>query len=158
MAQNNHTFVDILKIDIGGAEFDALDALIDAYPSASSSPWFSDINRGGGRAASGLPFGQLLLEIHVRDNEPWDDFPRFLLWWEKLEQAGLRPFRSEANLAYIKWSRGARPDVIAVSTLIYFICLFFPIRGCSTRSSTSVVHMNSYPTVTWGDVDVSNPL
>jgi len=119
MAQNNHTFIDILKIDIEGAEFDALEALIDAYPSASSSPGLS--NKGtDGRSGGGLPFGQLQLEVHVRDM-PWTYFPRFLLWWEKLEKAGLRPFWTEPNLVYVNIVRGVRPDLAEYS--------FINIRG-----------------------------
>lgn len=119
MAQNNHTFIDILKIDIEGAEFDALESLIDAYPSASSSSWFSDTKGKGGRAGNGLPFGQLQLEVHVRDNSPWTYFPRFLLWWEKLEKAGLRPFWTEPNLVYVNLVRGVRPDLAEVSRYLF---------------------------------------
>jgi hypothetical protein len=115
MAQNNHTFIDILKIDIEGGEFEALEALIDAYPSASSSSWFSDKSQQG-RAGGGLPFGQLQLEVHVRDNMAWTYFPKFLLWWEKLEKAGLRPFWTEPNLVYVNLVRGVRPDLAEVIT------------------------------------------
>ena len=118
MAQNNHSFIDILKIDIEGAEFEIVEALIDVYPFASSTSWFSDKGRSG-RAGGGLPFGQLQLEIHVRDNIPWTYFPRFLLWWEKLEKAGLRPFWTEPNLVYINLVRGVRPDVVEVSALCF---------------------------------------
>jgi len=120
MAQNNHTFIDILKIDIEGAEFEALEALINAYPSASSSSWLSGKGKSG-RAGGGLPFGQLQLEVHVRDYLPWTYFPKFLLWWEKLEEAGLRPFSTEPNLVYINLVRGVRPDLAEYS--------FINIRG-----------------------------
>lgn len=95
MAQNNHTFIDILKIDIEGAEFATLDTLIDAY---GSDP---------------LPFGQLQLEIHARDSE-YATFPRYLEWWTKLERAGLRPFWTEPNLVYVNLVRGVRPDLAEV--------------------------------------------
>ena len=40
-----------------------------------------------------LPFGQLILEMHV-----WNkNFPEFLSWWEMLEMAGLRPIASEVR-------------------------------------------------------------
>ncbi|KAI9443448.1 hypothetical protein H4582DRAFT_1924800, partial [Lactarius indigo] len=52
MELNGHTFIDILKIDIEGGEFDALTALLSA------------------RAAEGnvLPVGQLQLEIRARES------------------------------------------------------------------------------------------
>ncbi|KZP34204.1 hypothetical protein FIBSPDRAFT_1493 [Athelia psychrophila] len=115
MAQNNHTFIDILKIDIEGAEFETLETLVDAYPSALNPD-----PRAGGMAGGGLPFGQLQLEIHARD-EKWSSFPRFLQWWEKLESAGLRPFWTEPNLVYLNIYRGQRPDLAEYS--------FINIRG-----------------------------
>jgi hypothetical protein len=147
MAQNNHTFIDILKIDIEGAEFEAVEALIDAYPLASSSSWFSDKGKSG-RAGGGLPFGQLQLEVHVRDNMPWTYFPRFLLWWEKLEKAGLRPFSIEPNLVYINLVRGVRPDLTEVITLSFHLLSAVDVP-CSIPLSTSVAPMSSYPTVSW---------
>jgi len=42
-----------------------------------------------------LPFGQLLIEIHVWGE--WDNFQKFLGWWELLEEAGLRPFWTEVS-------------------------------------------------------------
>jgi hypothetical protein len=144
MAQNNHSFIDILKIDIEGAEFEIVEALIDVYPFASSTSWFSDKGRSG-RAGGGLPFGQLQLEIHVRDNIPWTYFPRFLLWWEKLEKAGLRPFWTEPNLVYINLVRGVRPDVVEVSALCFRSFLTSNMT-CSTPLSTFVAPMSSYPT------------
>jgi len=142
LAKNNHTFIDILKIDIEGAEFEAVEALIDAYPSASSSS-LSSGNGKSGRAGGGLPFGQLQLEVHVRENMPWTYFPKFLLWWEKLEKAGLRPFWTEPNLVYINLVRGARPDLVEVSPLC-FRTLFYPDMPCSIPLSTSVVPMSLY--------------
>lgn len=120
MKQNNHEFIDILKIDIEGAEFEALDALIDAYPHASN-PSSSHSEHAGG----GLPFGQLQLEIHARDNA-WTEFPKFLLWWEKLEKAGLRPVWTEPNLVYINLWRGNKPDLTEVSR-----CRQWPLRARS---------------------------
>ena len=146
MAQNNHTFIDILKIDIEGAEFEALEALIDAYPSASSSAWDSDKGKGG-RIGNGLPFGQLQLEVHVRDNGPWSYFPKFLLWWEKLEKAGLRPFWTEPNLVYVNLVRGVRPDLAEVNALIFPFAFTTDVLR-SIRLSTSMVHMSLSRTAT----------
>lgn len=74
MAENGHTWIDMLKIDIEGSEFEALEGLFNSYEI--------------------LPFGQLQLEIHLQKFP----FPRFYPWWEQLEAKGLRPFSSEINL------------------------------------------------------------
>jgi hypothetical protein len=57
MRGNGHDWIDILKIDIEGAEFKALTDLLVAY---KGQP---------------LPFGQLQLEIHVRM-----DFKEYNKW------------------------------------------------------------------------------
>jgi hypothetical protein len=89
MKMNGHTFIDILKIDIEGSEFDVLGSLMDAYE---------------GRT---LPFGQLQIEIHL-----WGiNFQDFLSWWERLESHGLRPFWTEPNLPSINVIRG-EPSVL----------------------------------------------
>ncbi|CUA77956.1 hypothetical protein RSOLAG22IIIB_06895 [Rhizoctonia solani] len=85
MERHGHTFIDILKIDIEGAEFDVLAETIKYYVD-------NDLP---------LPFGQLQLEIHS-ENVP---FERFLKWWEALEAAGLRPFHTETNLIVVNWWR-----------------------------------------------------
>lgn len=54
-----HTFIDILKMDIEGAEFEVLGSLIDQY-------------RG-----KPLPFGQLQLEIHLANRT----FPEIVNWY-----------------------------------------------------------------------------
>lgn len=91
---SGHDFIDILKIDIEGAEFGALSSLFAAYADMT------------------LPFGQLQLEIHTRgDHERVDQFTR---WWETLESAGLRPFYSEPNLVYISLFRGGAPRLAEV--------------------------------------------
>lgn len=96
MERNGHDFIDVLKIDIEGNEFYSLEAFIDSF-------------RG-----EPLPFGQLQLEVHIYGGSEWQDFPKFLTWWEKLEAAGLRPFFSEPNLVYFNLLRGVRPELIEV--------------------------------------------
>jgi len=103
MERNGHNFIDVLKIDIEGGEFDSLEAFINSF---HGEP---------------LPFGQLQLELHVRGDVAWEEFPNFLKWWEKLEAAGLRPFFSEPNLVYVNLVRGVRPELIEYS--------FINIRG-----------------------------
>ncbi|KAG8886277.1 hypothetical protein FRB98_001374 [Tulasnella sp. 332] len=89
MQMNGHTFIDILKIDIEGYEFELMTDLIKHYE---------------GRP---LPFGQLQLEIHA----PGKSFEEFLRWWQALEDAGLRPFWTEPNLVYANLFRGHPPDL-----------------------------------------------
>ncbi|KAF9241795.1 methyltransferase domain-containing protein [Melanogaster broomeanus] len=98
MELNGHDFIDVLKIDIEGHEFDSLEVFIDSFHGAP------------------LPFGQLQLEVHAFAHTEWGvDFAKFLKWWEKLEGAGLRPFFSEANLVYINLFRGVCPCLVEYS-------------------------------------------
>ncbi|KAF1946429.1 hypothetical protein EJ02DRAFT_233253 [Clathrospora elynae] len=95
MKENNHTYIDILKIDIEGSEYDALDTMMDAFDNT--------------RSASGnsvLPIGQVMIELHLGDGVHFDsrdagsnvDFERFRNWWERLERMGMRPVWMEINL------------------------------------------------------------
>ncbi|CAL1705890.1 unnamed protein product [Somion occarium] len=101
MRVNGHRFIDILKIDIEGAEFESLGAFVDSL-----------IAKKGGREEDVvLPIGQLQIEIHARTGG-YDTFAPFKQWWEKLERVGLRPFWTEPNLVYVNLIRGARPDLV----------------------------------------------
>ncbi|KAF8265518.1 methyltransferase domain-containing protein [Lactarius quietus] len=102
MKYNGHTFIDILKIDIEGDEFDALTAFLSAHANEEV-----------------LPVGQLQLEIHAREGR--EKFGYFSRWWATLEAAGLRPFWTEPNLVYVNIVRGSRPDLAEYS--------FMNIRG-----------------------------
>lgn len=111
MRQNGHTFIDVLKVDIEGAEFDSLSSFVKAFtPSASASARHPHAPV----EEIVLPIGQLQLEIHA-----WGangaSFAKFKRWWESLERAGLRPFWTEPNLVYVNLVRGARPDLAEVS-------------------------------------------
>ena len=107
MEINGHDFIDILKIDIEGAEFESLVTFIDDF--AISKHPHAPAHNGGS-----LPIGQLQLEIHAQPNVAFSDFSAFKRWWERLEKAGLRPFFSEPNLVYINLVRGVRPDLSEV--------------------------------------------
>ena len=100
MDRNGHDFIDILKIDIEGHEFDSLEVFVDSF---NGEP---------------LPFGQLQIEVHIYGDNEWRDFtfPKILGWWEKLEAAGLRPFFSEPNLVYVNILKGfsVQPGLIEV--------------------------------------------
>jgi hypothetical protein len=106
MKLNGHTFIDVLKIDVEGAEFSTLSTFLDVNKPKSS---FS---------AMTLPISQLQLELHA-----WDDYANFAFfhdWWVALETAGLRPFWTEPNLVYINYN-GGKPHLAEYS--------FINIRG-----------------------------
>ncbi|SRR6266403_1989848 len=98
-----HTFIDVLKIDIEGAEFDTLTAFLTANKPIDA---FADTK---------LPIGQLQLELHA-----WDEYANFAFfhdWWIALENAGLRPFWTEPNLVYVNYAKGAKPNLAEVCHL-----------------------------------------
>ncbi|KAH9040718.1 hypothetical protein EDB85DRAFT_67873 [Lactarius pseudohatsudake] len=109
---SGHTFIDILKIDIEGREFDGLTTFLSAHAAAAA-------------AAKGdvLPVGQLQLEIHAREGH--ENFEYFARWWASLEAAGLRPFWTGPNLVYINLVRGVRAELAEYS--------FINIRGNHAR-------------------------
>jgi hypothetical protein len=74
---SDHTFIDVIKVDLEGGEFSTLSSFLHKYVAADEP----------------VPFGQLLLEIHLWNKK----FSEVLAFWELLETAGLRPFRSEAR-------------------------------------------------------------
>lgn len=96
MQRNGHQFIDLLKVDIEGGEFDSLAAFLKPFVGATSP---------------NLPIGQLELEIHA-----WNDrgsFAPFYSWWLLMEKAGLRPFWTEPNIVHVSHLRN-RPDVVEV--------------------------------------------
>ncbi|CAD6448092.1 395e1552-91dd-4518-9e9b-b36255a8e261 [Sclerotinia trifoliorum] len=88
MTQNNHSYIDILKIDIEGSEYTALDS-------------FMDFHQQEGK----LPVGQVMIELHLVDDERVH-FERFLKWWERLEGFGMRPTWFETNLLAVTLGEG----------------------------------------------------
>lgn len=84
-----HTFIDILKVDIEGAEFATLSSMIKYYKEHKLP----------------LPFGQLQLEIHADKMS----FADFLKWWEDLEEAGLRAFHTEVSI-HVSWLNRSKND------------------------------------------------
>ena len=94
------------QIDIEGGEFEALDRFVDffARPEHPHAP-----------PTGLLPVGQMQLEIHARPQAgAYSTFEGFRRWWERLENAGLRPFFSEPNLVYVNIITGAPPDLSEV--------------------------------------------
>ena len=108
-----HTFIDVLKIDIEGGEFDALTSFITSH------------TRGN------LPVGQLQLEIHALHGH--ERFDYFINWWESLEAAGLRPFWTEPNLVYINIMRGVGPELTEVCLSLCPAVLINVSTGCSLQ-------------------------
>jgi hypothetical protein len=103
MRLNGHTFIDVLKIDIEGAEFDTLKTFLLVHKPVS--PFESTT----------LPIGQLQIELHA-----WDDYAKFEFfhgWWTALEDAGLRPFWTEANLVYVNYADSAKPKLAEYSLI-----------------------------------------
>ncbi|EFQ36360.1 hypothetical protein CGRA01v4_12212 [Colletotrichum graminicola] len=71
MEMNGHDYIDILKMDIDEAKYDALDSLHRDFPASTGEE---------------LPIGQLMVEIHIYDNK---NSMIVLDWWERLEARGL---------------------------------------------------------------------
>ncbi|KAG0230072.1 hypothetical protein BGW42_001176 [Actinomortierella wolfii] len=88
MQRLGHTWIDILKVDIEGMEYDVFRGVMDEY----------DV----------LPFSQLQIELHVRSVP----FQTFLEFWQRCESKGLRPFWTELNphpivyLNEVPWASG----------------------------------------------------
>lgn len=91
MKENGHTYVDILKIDIEGAEFEALTSFINSVQSEHKR----------GDANPTLPVGQLLIEVHFKKNalgfNAPHDLPSWMKWWASLESMGMRAVSNEHN-------------------------------------------------------------
>jgi len=132
MEHNGHDFIDILKVDIEGAEFASLSTFFDFYESqprpASATDSPMDFTSSGTRhdfVGHPLPIGQLQIELHPRESEEisreYSSFSGFLSWWEKMERLGLRPFWTEPNLVYVHLTGSRRPDLTEYS--------FINIRG-----------------------------
>ncbi|KAL1582194.1 hypothetical protein WHR41_09186 [Cladosporium halotolerans] len=83
MAENGHDFIDVMKMDIEGSEFEALAALMDSIE---------------GTGAKTLPVGQLLIELHLisEDGVP-STVQELVNWFERLEHLGMRPVFNEHN-------------------------------------------------------------
>lgn len=81
MKMNGHTYIDILKMDIEFAEFDAMDGIVKDFPA---------------EAGMELPIGQLMVEVHMFNGKRTAE--EYLKWWERLESRGMRPTWTEPNL------------------------------------------------------------
>jgi hypothetical protein len=87
MALNGHDHIDILRLDARGAEIEALSSLVEFF-----------LNHG-----NEVPVAQLLVKVYATEERGVDDFVE---WWEVLEEAGFRPFRSEPDLLVARGGAG----------------------------------------------------
>lgn len=102
MKMNGHDYIDILKMDIEFAEFEAMDGLSDDFPASQGYE---------------LPIGQLMIEIHLFKGRI--DSKAYLQWWERLEVRGLRPAWTEPNLIAVTMNaNGDKDPNMAEYTLI----------------------------------------
>ena len=86
--QNGHTYVDILKVDIEGSEWDTFASLLkEKY----------------------FPFGQLLIELHFRDTVEVFEF------FDNMEVHGFRIFSRETN--HNPCSAGKKPIAVEFSLI-----------------------------------------
>ncbi|OHW90933.1 hypothetical protein CSPAE12_10474 [Colletotrichum incanum] len=97
MAMNGHDYIDILKMDIEGAEYEAMDGLSRDFPDEE------------------LPIGQLMVEVHLGESK---SAKAFLDWWERLEKRGLRPAWTEPNLIAVTVSVCGKDPCMAEYSLI----------------------------------------
>lgn len=73
MKENGHIWIDILRIDIEGGEFQVFDTILKDFDT--------------------LPFSQLLIQLHGGVGViAWD---KFLQWWDAIEARGVFPWWSE---------------------------------------------------------------
>ncbi|KAJ0306327.1 hypothetical protein COL5a_003684 [Colletotrichum fioriniae] len=100
MKMNGHEYIDILKMDIEFAEFEAMDGFGEDFPI---------------RAGEELPVGQLMIEIHFFNGMTSSGF---LDWWERLESRGLRPTWTEPNLLAVTLNLGNKDPLLAEYTMI----------------------------------------
>ncbi|KAF9876945.1 hypothetical protein CkaCkLH20_05791 [Colletotrichum karsti] len=100
MDMNGHKYLDILKMDIEFAEFEAMDGLLTDFPQISGEE---------------LPIGQLMIEIHFFNGMT---SAGYLDWWERLEARGLRPTWTEPNLLAITLNLGNKDPLLAEYTFL----------------------------------------
>lgn len=102
MKDIGHQFIHVMKMDIEGAEFEALAALINGVEKAGKKV---------------LPVGQLLLELHLisRDGIP-STVDALMKWFERLEEFGMRPAYNEHN--WIGDVGSGRPQFIEVTFVL----------------------------------------
>ncbi|KAJ6462463.1 methyltransferase domain-containing protein [Mycena sanguinolenta] len=102
MRSFGHEWIDILKVDLGGAEFATLLSIIREN---QDEP---------------LPFGQLIITINIGLSDDMKTVGHFNDWFTKLECAGLRPYYFEVSMMDVN-NRRFEPSIVYWS--------FMNIRG-----------------------------
>ncbi|KAF9877856.1 hypothetical protein CkaCkLH20_04432 [Colletotrichum karsti] len=100
MKMNGHTYIDILKMDIEFAEFEAMDGMHRDFPLA---------------AGEELPIGQLMIEMHLFNNI---GSKTVLDWWERLEGRGLRATWTEPNLLAVTMQVAGKDPIMAEYSMV----------------------------------------
>lgn len=79
MKKHNHEYIDILKVDVEGAEFESMTRFMDDH------------------AEGDLPVGLISMELHLDDPAVWT-FGKVTNFMERLESFGMRITAYELNL------------------------------------------------------------
>ncbi|KAJ7907427.1 hypothetical protein B0H13DRAFT_2502089 [Mycena leptocephala] len=88
-----HVWIDILKVELRGSGFATFLAIIEE-------------NQG-----EPLPFGQLLIKVHVGLSGDMMKVAHFSSWFTRLECAGLRPYYFEVSMMDVN-NRRAEPSLV----------------------------------------------
>lgn len=90
MEANGHSYIDLIKMDIEGAEFDSISSFISSVVAGQE-----------GAENVTLPVGQLLVELHFMNAPPGLSIPKdldsWIKWFSDMEKVGLRPVNNEDN-------------------------------------------------------------
>ncbi|CAL8092590.1 unnamed protein product [Orchesella dallaii] len=76
MRENGHEWIDVLKIDVEGYEYESLSRVLGDFQQV-------------------LPFDQLLIEVHLSWISSEEVYSLVIPWWDALERMGLRPYFTE---------------------------------------------------------------
>lgn len=121
MKKNGHDYVDLVKMDIEGFEYDAITSLVT---SILADP--------GGSHNGTLPFGQLLVEMHFytgdRPHSTPKDLRAWMEWWTAMENLGMRPVNNEDN--WIGDAGSGKPRFMEVCCLCFFSLAPGPMSVC----------------------------
>lgn len=81
-------------MDVEFAEYPSLENILEDFPAVVGS---SSILGDGDENGGGLPFGQLLVEMHFKNADNPEESKTVIELFKKLEARGLRMFSTEIN-------------------------------------------------------------
>ncbi|KAJ7912168.1 hypothetical protein B0H13DRAFT_1875100 [Mycena leptocephala] len=105
MREFGHDWIDILKVHLSLSVF-----LFLLQCRAQSSEFDTLLAILADNKDAPLPFGQLIIKLHVGLSERMKTVEHFSAWFTKLECAGLRPYYFEVNMLDVN-NRRAEPSV-----------------------------------------------